>query len=129
MIQAATAPWPPAYDPAYRPPSGAPYWDAALETLSEDERASVILEKIQRVMAWAYERAPFYRTRWQAAGLEPGDVRSLDDFSRVPTIAKADLRADQAAHPPFGSYPVSYTHLRAHETGRNLVCRLLLEKK
>ena len=30
-----------------------------------------------------------------------------------------------------GSSPdsVSYTHLRAHETGRNLVCRLLLEKK
>ena len=27
------------------------------------------------------------------------------------------------------SKPVSYTHLRAHETGRNLVCRLLLEKK
>ena len=27
----------------------------------------------------------------------------------------------------FGA--VSYTHLRAHETGRNLVCRLLLEKK
>ena len=27
------------------------------------------------------------------------------------------------------SGPVSYTHLRAHETGRNLVCRLLLEKK
>ena len=28
-----------------------------------------------------------------------------------------------------GTYPVSYTHLRAHETGRKLVCRLLLEKK
>src|SRR5678810_1211728 len=28
-----------------------------------------------------------------------------------------------------GSVTVSYTHLRAHETGRNLVCRLLLEKK
>ena len=27
------------------------------------------------------------------------------------------------------SVSVSYTHLRAHETGRNLVCRLLLEKK
>ncbi|CZR83168.1 hypothetical protein CDFC105_43915 [Clostridioides difficile] len=25
--------------------------------------------------------------------------------------------------------PVSYTHLRAHETVRNIVCRLLLEKK
>ena len=29
----------------------------------------------------------------------------------------------------IGISPVSYTHLRAHETGRNLVCRLLLEKK
>ena len=27
-----------------------------------------------------------------------------------------------------GAVAVSYTHLRAHETGRNLVCRLLLEK-
>src|SRR5678809_168303 len=31
--------------------------------------------------------------------------------------------------PARGSLSVSYTHLRAHETGRNLVCRLLLEKK
>jgi phenylacetate-CoA ligase len=55
-------------------------------------------------MAWAWERAPFYRERWSAAGLEPGDVRSLADFARVPTISKADLRRDQAEHPPFGSY-------------------------
>src|SRR5678809_1164168 len=32
-----------------------------------------------------------------------------------------------AGHCTTGSGPVSYTHLRAHETGRNLVCRLLLE--
>ena len=30
---------------------------------------------------------------------------------------------------PLWGVAVSYTHLRAHETGRNLVCRLLLEKK
>ena len=28
-----------------------------------------------------------------------------------------------------GEVPVSYTHLRAHETRHDLVCRLLLEKK
>src|SRR5678809_1739605 len=33
------------------------------------------------------------------------------------------------AIPFYLAHPVSYTHLRAHETGRNLVCRLLLEKK
>eukprot|EP00658_Telonema_sp_P-2_P076119 TRINITY_DN66162_c0_g1_i1.p1 TRINITY_DN66162_c0_g1~~TRINITY_DN66162_c0_g1_i1.p1 ORF type:complete len:103 (-),score=9.17 TRINITY_DN66162_c0_g1_i1:12-320(-) len=29
----------------------------------------------------------------------------------------------------IGIIPVSYTHLRAHETPEHLVCRLLLEKK
>jgi len=29
----------------------------------------------------------------------------------------------------FASHAVSYKHFRAHETGRNLVCRLLLAKK
>ena len=35
----------------------------------------------------------------------------------------------QGAGAVINIIPVSYTHLRAHETGRNLVCRLLLEKK
>jgi phenylacetate-CoA ligase len=104
VISPAAALWPPAYDRDYRPPDGSPYWDRARETMSVDERDALILAKIQGVMAWAWERSPFYRSRWEAAGLEPGDVRSLDDFARVPTIEKADLRADQAAHPPFGSY-------------------------
>ena len=30
---------------------------------------------------------------------------------------------------PEGFDPVSYTHLRAHETPEHIVCRLLLEKK
>jgi len=96
--------WPPVYDASYRPPNDAIYWDKARETMSEDERNAVILRKIQALMAWAFERAPFYRERWRAAGLEPGDIKSLEDFATVPTIAKADLRADQAANPPFGSY-------------------------
>ena len=36
---------------------------------------------------------------------------------------------DTPGHVDFTYEAVSYTHLRAHETGRNLVCRLLLEKK
>ena len=40
-------------------------------------------------------------------------------------LDQAGLVYDVSIYP--GS--VSYTHLRAHETGRNLVCRLLLEKK
>src|SRR5450756_2770015 len=32
-------------------------------------------------------------------------------------------------HEPYVVFAVSYTHLRAHETRHDLVCRLLLEKK
>jgi phenylacetate-CoA ligase len=104
VIATAAGLWPPQYDPEYRPHPSEPYWDRARETLSAVERDAVVLAKIQALMRYAWERAPFYRKRWEAAGLEPGDVRSLADFEGVPTIAKADLRADQAEHPPFGSY-------------------------
>jgi phenylacetate-CoA ligase len=103
-VNAVATAWPPRYDRGYRPAAGEPYWDRARETMSTDERDALVLAKIQATMAWAWERAPFYRERWSAAGLEPGDVRSLADFARVPTISKADLRRDQAEHPPFGSY-------------------------
>src|SRR5665213_1401968 len=43
-------------------------------------------------------------------------------YSRIPAKSPVNGR-------PVRFAPVSYTHLRAHETGRNLVCRLLLEKK
>ena len=37
----------------------------------------------------------------------------------------ADTKLERVGRPE----PVSYTHLRAHETSLHLVCRLLLEKK
>jgi phenylacetate-CoA ligase len=96
--------WPPIYDATYRPANDEPYWDRAKETMSADERAAYILEKLQAVVAYAYDNASFYRTRYDAAGFKPGDLKSFEDFARIPTITKADIRADQAANPPFGSY-------------------------
>ena len=49
------------------------------------------------------------------------------------TIVVIDYRVDDIDSLTKGmddhAEPVSYTHLRAHETKANLVCRLLLEKK
>jgi phenylacetate-CoA ligase len=45
----------------------------------------------------------FWRERLRAAGIrDPRDVASWADFTRLPRLTKADLAADQAAHPPFG---------------------------
>ncbi len=96
--------WPPRYDEAYRPPAAQPYWFPHRETMPAAEREAAILERIRRVMAYAYERAPFYRRKWEEAGIHPEGVRSLEDFERVPVVTKEELRRTQAEHPPFGDY-------------------------
>ncbi len=97
-------PWPPTYDETYSPAPADRYWFREHETMDPEERAAVILGKLRAQMAYAWERAPFYRLKWRAAGLEPGDVKTLEDFRRVPIVTKEEIRADQEAHPPFGSY-------------------------
>src|SRR5450756_2874046 len=47
----------------------------------------------------------------------------------VDSMVENPLRARIAANSTPTMIPVSYTHLRAHETRHDLVCRLLLEKK
>ncbi|MES2976888.1 MAG: hypothetical protein V4731_00570 [Pseudomonadota bacterium] len=46
----------------------------------------------------------FYRARWQAAGLEPGDIQSLDDIEKIPTFTSDDLKQAILDKPPFGSH-------------------------
>src|SRR5680860_1644219 len=59
------------------------------------------------------------------AGAVPGDVVR----ATVTKVKKnyAEARLEEILEP--SPEPVSYTHLRAHETDSYLVCRLLLEKK
>jgi phenylacetate-CoA ligase len=45
----------------------------------------------------------FYRRLWSAAGVAPGDIRSIDDIGKLPTYTTDDVKDDQAAFPPFGS--------------------------
>jgi phenylacetate-CoA ligase len=45
----------------------------------------------------------FYRAKFAAAGLSPADLRSPADLARLPFTTKAELTADQAEHPPYGT--------------------------
>ncbi len=116
--------WPPRYDETYRPPLDEPYWFRRRETMPAEEREAAILERIREVMRWCWERAPFYRRKWSDAGIDPARVRSLDDFERVPVVTKEELRATQAAHPPFGDHlcvdetEVAHLHGTSGTTGR-----------
>ncbi|MEX2147996.1 MAG: phenylacetate--CoA ligase family protein [Candidatus Rokuibacteriota bacterium] len=119
--------WPPRYDPAYRPHPEAAYWAPDLECAPPAERDVVILAKLRAQVEYAWARSPFYRRRWEAAGVSPATLKSLDDLARFPVVQKADLRAAQASAPPFGDYlciepeAVARIHGTSGTTGRPTV--------
>lgn len=88
-----------------------PLYKRQIGTLSDDEmRAHQDRLFLQR-MAEAWQ-LPFFRERWSAAGVEPGDVRSLDDLHKLPTYDSDDLKDSIAARPPFGLHqPVTLDDL------------------
>ena len=96
--------WPPEYDLTYVPSPDSPYWNERLETMDPGEREEkVILPKLKAQLKYAYENSPFYRKKWDAAGVKPEDIRSLEDFEHIPFVTKEEIRQDQAEYPPFGS--------------------------
>ena len=86
--------WPPAYDHDYLPDSAAEYWFPRRETMDPELRDAAILRRIQDVMRYAAERAPFYRRKWAAAGISPDDIRSLDDFQLQPVLRESSGQPD-----------------------------------
>jgi phenylacetate-CoA ligase len=58
-------------------------------------------------LSYAYENVPFYRRRFEDAGVRPGDIADFQDLNRLPLISKEDVIADQEAHPPIGDLAVA----------------------
>jgi phenylacetate-CoA ligase len=82
-----------------------PYWDRERETADPAERDAGTLRQLQKQLARCYAELPFYRRHWDAHGFHPDQVTSLAAFTeRCPIVTKKDLIADQAEHPPFGTY-------------------------
>jgi phenylacetate-CoA ligase len=95
--------WPPQYDDTYLPANDQEYWFPEQETETPEARTERVLEKIRGQMGWAYNRSPFYKRLWDAVGISPADIQTMDDFHRVPIITKDDLRQDLIDNPPYGS--------------------------
>ena len=71
--------------------------------LSRDELHGLQERRFRKVVARGWE-VPFYARRWRAAGLEPGDVRRLEDITKLPPFSKQDLMESVRDHPPFGDF-------------------------
>jgi phenylacetate-CoA ligase len=54
------------------------------------------LEKLRAVLSHAHAHVPYYRDLLRRAAVDPGEIRSIADLSRIPVSRKADLRPDPA---------------------------------
>jgi phenylacetate-CoA ligase len=83
------------------------YWDKAAETMSRDELAALQLERLHWQLDRCYRESALYRAKFREAGAEPSDIKSPADLAALPVVTKDELRADQAATPPYGSFVVA----------------------
>jgi phenylacetate-CoA ligase len=63
---------------------------------------SLQLQRLRATLHHAYENNPAYRKKFDAAGVRPDDLHSLEDLARFPFTTKADLREAY----PFGFFAV-----------------------
>lgn len=74
----------------------------AAERMSRDQTRAVQLTRLQHTVRHAYENVPLYRHKFDAAGVHPDDIHTLEDVELLPFTTKEDLRACY----PFGMFAV-----------------------
>jgi len=94
-------------------------YDRTLETQDAERVRAHQWSRLRSLVAEVHGANPFWTTKWRATGLAAaGDLKDWKDFARLPLTTKAELVADQATHPPFGTdltYPLE-RYVRVHQT-------------
>lgn len=62
--------------------------------LPSEEIRSLQLMRLKALLTHAYNNVPYYRKRFQEAGLKPSDIKTTDDLIKLPLLTKKDIRAN-----------------------------------
>jgi phenylacetate-CoA ligase len=95
---------------------------ARYSAMSRDELHALQNDRFLKLMTRGWE-IPFYQRLWGAKGIEPGDIRGLEDVVKLPVYDKSDLMTSVNEFPPYGDFdgrgdtPVVF-HTTSGTTGR-----------
>ncbi|MBR3514276.1 MAG: phenylacetate--CoA ligase [Bacteroidaceae bacterium] len=67
-------------------------WNTTKECMSRDEMRELQGRRLHKVVDYVYHNVPFYRNKLQQMGLEPDDIKTIDDIRLLPFTTKQDLR-------------------------------------
>ncbi len=73
-----------------------------IEIASRDEISALQLKRMKWSLSHAYENVAHYRASFDAAGVHPDDLQSLEDLAKFPFTVKQDLRDNY----PFDMFAV-----------------------
>ncbi len=97
-------------------------WDEEFETLPREALEALQLKRLQNIVERVYATVPFYRRKFDEAGIKPSHIKSLNDLKFLPFTTKADLRDNY----PFGLFAVPMEqvvriHASSGTTGKQTV--------
>jgi len=97
-------------------------WNEKIECASRDEMTAIQSERLTQTVRRIYHNIPSYRAKMQEKGLVPGDIRSVEDLSKLPFTNKVDLRDNY----PFDMFTVPMSeivrvHASSGTTGKSTV--------
>lgn len=78
------------------------FWQKDIETLDRKSIQEMQTERLRTLIARVYESVPFYRKRFDEAGIRPEQIKTLGDIERIPFTRKSDMRDNY----PFGLFAV-----------------------
>ncbi|MDP6825414.1 MAG: hypothetical protein QGI95_04740, partial [Dehalococcoidales bacterium] len=81
----------------------ADFWNPIIETLPREQLEELQLRKFKEIFSWTYANSPFYHQLYADAGIEPANIKTIEDIARVPKVEKSMMRAIQGKDPyPYG---------------------------
>ena len=87
------------------------FYQKEIETLPLDKLRNLQNEYLQQLIQRVYQKVPFYKNQMDEAGLQPSDIKGVQDLYKLPFTKKTDLRDNY----PFDLFAVPMNEvLRIH---------------
>jgi len=97
-------------------------WNPKYECMSDDEKRELQGKRLKETVEHVYKNVSFYKEKMDAMGIQPGDVKGIDNLRDLPFTYKTDLRE----HYPYGLFAVPMEdvvriHASSGTTGKRTV--------